>query len=422
TDMENEDHVAIEFEAMLEKAQPLFSMESCCIYKVPHEIRQTNEDAYTPMLISIGPLHHGRNPRLLKMESQKQVYCRDFIEISEASLSNLMSCVRDLEPEIRICYSEKIGLTEDEFMKMILVDCAFVIELFLRDYEGTTEGHVIFSQPWMSDRIIDDLSLLENQIPLFVFDKIYNLAFASRLSNGDGFPSFMLLAVNYFSYENKQGFLPPAASSILHFTDLLRYLYLPPSDRMSSRNSQKLVLGHSASELVEAGVKFQVSKSSHGILDLEFKGSILKIPHLSVQDNTEVLLRNIVALEQCYYPEEHYIIDYVRFLTQLVNSNKDADVLIKAGIIETMVSGNDTSVAKLFSDVWKNITVTGVNDDYLQICNDLNAYYKHPWHTKIATLRRDYFTTPWKTAASIAGIALVIFTIIQTVCSILQVK
>ncbi|XP_057723322.1 UPF0481 protein At3g47200-like [Arachis stenosperma] len=414
--MEND--VAIELEAMLKKAQPLFTTKSCCIYKVPHQIRQSSEDAYTPVLVSIGPLHHG-NSRLVTMEGHKQFYCQHFIQRSEASLTDLVSCVKQLELQIRACYSEKIEITVDELVKVILIDCCFIIELFLRDYEGTTEDDLIFSKDWMEFRVMHDLLLLENQVPLFVVEKIYNLAFASPL-HGGGFPSFMWFAVSYFSYHNKQSVLTPASSSIAHFTDLLRYFHLPPSHTTLLRNPGSLVLGHSASELVEAGVKFQVNKSSHCILDLEFEDGVLKIPHIIVYDGTEVWLRNIVALEQCHYPRDHYITDYVSFLAKLVNSNKDANVLIKAGIIESMVSGNDTSVAKLFTDVDKNIIIVNYNVNYLRIHHDLNTYYKHPCRTKIATLRRDYFTTPWKTVASIAGIVLLLLTVIQTVCSILQ--
>ncbi|MED6198727.1 hypothetical protein PIB30_069282 [Stylosanthes scabra] len=219
---------------MPKEAQPLFATESCCIYKVPHEIRRLNKDAYTPMVISIGPLHHG-NSRL-------------------------------------------------QFM-------------------------------W----------------------KIYTLAFASRLNNGGA-----------------------------HFTDLLRYFYLPPSHTKPSRNPnlQLAVLGHSACELVEAGVKFTVNKSSHSMLDLEFERGIFKIPNIVVGDETEIWLRNIVALELCHYPQEHYIIDYVNFFKQLVNSNKDADVLIKAGIIRTAVSGYGTSADKLFSYVCKNIVMLDLDFEH----------------------------------------------------------
>ncbi|RYR45502.1 hypothetical protein Ahy_A07g031335 [Arachis hypogaea] len=385
--MENEDHVAIEFEAMLEKAHTLFSNKSCCIYKVPHDIRQTNEDAYTPMVVSVGPLHH-RNPRVLSMESHK----------SKASLTDLMSCVRELEPQIRACYSENIDF------------------LFLRYDEGPTEDDVIFSKSWLQLRLSYDLLLLENQLPLFVFVKLYNLAFAS--SDGDDeFPSFMDLSYSYFSAENNVN------DQIVHFTDLCRYCILKQR-RPCERKHKHFVLGHSASELLEAGLKFQVvNKSSPiDILDLKFEHGVLTIPHITVDDFTEVWLRNIVALEQCHYPDEHYITDYVNFLKQLVNSNRDADVLIKAGIIQSDVSGSDISVAKLFRDVDKHILLENYNVNYLQICDDLNAYYKHPCNTKMATLRRDYFPTPWKTAASIAGIILLLLSVIQTVCSILQVK
>ncbi|XP_057723319.1 UPF0481 protein At3g47200-like [Arachis stenosperma] len=415
--MEND--VAIELEAMLEKAQPLFTTKSCCIYKVPHQIRQSSEDAYTPVLVSIGPLHHG-NSRLVTMEGHEQFYCQHFIQRSEASLTDLVNCVQQLEPQIRACYSEKIDLTVDELVKVIFIDCCFVIELFLGGQWVIND--VIPSKSWMITRVMQDLILLENQVRFFVFEKIYNLAFASRLNGGE-FRSFMWVAVGRFSNHNKQGVLPPAGGSIAHFTDLLRYLYLPPSHRIPSKNPVPLVIGHSASELVEAGVKFTVNKPWHGIgiLDLEFEHGILKIPHIVVHDSTEVLLRNIMTLELCHYPNDHYIADYVSFLTRLVNRDKDADVLIKAGIIRSTISGNDTSVAKLFKDVDKNFTMSNINANYLKICDDLKTYYKHPCHTKMATLRRDYFTTPCKTAASIAGIVLLLLTFVQTICSILQV-
>ncbi|MED6168308.1 hypothetical protein PIB30_010641 [Stylosanthes scabra] len=375
------------------------------------------------MAVSIGPLHHG-DSRMQNMEDHKLLYYKHFIQRSKASLSELLSCVRDLEPRIRACYSEKIDyLGVDEFVKVILVDSAFIIELFLRD--EWTKSDVIFSQPWLLTQIAYDLLLLENQLPFFVFENLYNLALLLNDEHHHEFPTFMQFALPFFTYilNFKKPTEPPHGSSIVHFTDLIRNLYLkqPPC----TREHKPLALGYSAYELAEAGVKFKVKNSSSNsslMVDLEFRNGILEIPHIRVDDGTEIWLRNIVALEQCHYPHEHYIIDYVTFLGQLVNTNKDADVLIKAGIIDRMVGGNyETSVAKLFSDVRKNITVTNASVDYIKLCDGLNAYYNHPWHSKMATLRRDYFNTPWKTAASIAGIVLLILTVIQTVCSILQV-
>ncbi|MED6148868.1 hypothetical protein PIB30_057088 [Stylosanthes scabra] len=234
----------------------------------------------------------------------------------------------------------------------------------------------------------------------------------------------MHLAVSFFSFILNNPPEPAHDISILHFTDLVRCLYLkqPPC----SRERKQMALSYGANELSEAGVKFIVNKpsSSHGcILDMEFENGTLKIPHIEVHDGTEIWLRNVVALEQCYYPYKHYISDYVRFIGQLIRTKKDVDVLIKAGIIDYMIGGgNDqSSVAKLFSDVRMNMVVTSTSVDFLQICDDMNAYYNNPWNNKMATLRRDYFNTPWTTVASIAGIVLLILTVIQTVCSLLQI-
>ncbi|MED6148865.1 hypothetical protein PIB30_057085 [Stylosanthes scabra] len=417
--MEN-NHVAIELEAMLKKKEkPSFTTQTCCIYKVPHELRQLNDDAYTPKTISIGPLHHGKSRRLVSMEAHKQDYCQHFIERSEASLIDLVSCVQQLEPQIRACYSEKIDLTPDELVKMIFIDCCFVIEFSLDDEWMRNES--ILSKPWMTIQVIYDLILLENQVPFFVYDKIYNLAFASRLNNnGGGFPSFMSLAADMFSFQNKQRVLPPATNNIAHFTDLLRYFYLPPSHRIPPRDPRLTlaVLGHGAFELAEAGVKFTVNKPLHGgigILDLEFEHGILKIPHiLLLEDWTEICLRNILVLEHCHYPQEHYVFDYVDFISQLINTDKDVDTLVEKGIINNQL-GDNKNVAELFRGLKRNIVVSNYNATYFRISKDLDAYYRNPWSKNLAALKR------WKGAVSIGGIVLLILTIIQTVFTILQV-
>ena len=47
------------------------------------------------------------------------------------------------------------------------------------------------------------------------------------------------------------------------------------------------------------------------------------------------------------------------------------------------------------------------------ICKKLNAYYKHLHLTKKATLRCDYCKIPWRVAALVTTIVLVILIVIQ---------
>ena len=57
--------------SMREKVDNLSTLSTkCCISRVPKRLRQVNERAYTPVLVSIGPLHHGKD-NLKPLEEHK---------------------------------------------------------------------------------------------------------------------------------------------------------------------------------------------------------------------------------------------------------------------------------------------------------------------------------------------------------------
>ncbi|XP_052108149.1 UPF0481 protein At3g47200 isoform X3 [Arachis duranensis] len=381
---ENPNDVLIKINAILKEAQPLLTDE-CCIYRVPHEIRKFKEDAYTPKVVSIGPFHHG-DPKLLKMEGLKRTCCREFIERSETkNLKSFVSCVQELEAKVRGCYSDEIKLSEEEHVMVILVDCCFILEFLLRHHFKLPYSDDIFLSPRLGTYIRYDLLMLENQVPFFVLEKLYNLAFPSTLNSGghESHPSLLRLALRYIvpsrivpCDNNNDELTLVDVGRIAHFTDLTRKSLLrsshllQPSTSGCSREA-KLTQLYSATELNEAGVKFEVHKASQCLLDLEL-------------------------------------------------SEKDVDFFVKNGIIENWI-GDSNAVAEMFNGLGVNVVHPNINTQYLRICEELNAFCNHPWNRKVATLRRDYCNTPWKTVASIAGIFLLILTIIQTVFSILQV-
>jgi hypothetical protein len=77
---------------------------------------------------------------------------------------------------------------------------------------------------------------------------------------------------------------------IMHFVDLLRTFYLPPSQRLQAINRNKPVLKHlyTVSQLHEARVKFKVG-SSKCLFELKFINGVLKIPCLKLADRTEFI-------------------------------------------------------------------------------------------------------------------------------------
>lgn len=237
-------------------------------------------------------------------------------------------------------------------------------------------------------------------------------------------PSFLKLTTYYFDYYNKSKLdFYKGDIRIRHFTDLIRTFHLKhPIESRPSREDVGEGMIHilSATELLEAGVRFHENTTSKSLLDLSFWGGVLEIPQLRVDDQTESLFRNMVAFEQCHYPDDSYITDYVAVLDYLINTGTDVDILVRSNILENWL-GDSHSVAILINGLGNNVIRSNISSQLFIHCKELNAFCGNRWHKLKATLMRDYCKTPWQTAASIAGILLVILTIIQSVCSVWEV-
>jgi hypothetical protein len=410
---------------MLESSEPPFLSHECCIYKVPTDLREVNEKAYTPQVISIGPFHHG-DERLETMEKLKVTYFKRFVQKTGLNMENLVSTIRDREAGVRHCYSHTSGLSSDDYVKMILLDASFIIVFFLicrveewRDYYILTP----FSQRLMGTAL-GDIWLLENQLPFFIIKDLYNLAFASH-SEYHSFTQltcelFEDLATDFCSLQTKLRKSPYLDFKIMHFADLFRTFSLPQSQRLQKRKPSKQFIKHlySASQLDEAGVKFKVG-SSECLFDLKFTKGVLEIPCLKLYDYTGSRFRNFMALEQCHYLSDHYVTDYIRLLDFLIDIDKDTDLLVRKGILVHTL-GDNNAVTTLVNKLGQRIRLIGMNSNYCCLCEKLNTFYEDPWHSWKVVLRRDYFSTPWRTSSTAAAVIFLVLTVIQTICSIIQ--
>ncbi|KAM3714909.1 hypothetical protein ACJW31_01G368900 [Castanea mollissima] len=402
-------------EKMIEKKEPSFSFK-CRIKRIPDHLRKVNEQAYSPMIISIGPFHH-KDEKLQTMEKFKVRYLKSSMKRANINLKNLVNAIGEMEERIKCCYAETShDMAEDDF-KVILVDAIFILELMFRDVNECREPDDLLIADQM-DFIVYDLVLLENQIPFFVLKKLFKLVYP-------GCPnSFSLLHLTFKFFEdfNVQK-IPPKNVKIEHFTDLIRIFQLPQLQSLPQRQtgSEMVTLSYSATQLHEAGVKFKVNQTKC-LLDITFdsKTGVLKMPCLELYDQTETLIRNVMAFEQYCFGEKTYVRDYYLFLDCLVNTTRDIDFLCDKGIISNFLGDNDAATS-LVNKLNINVTLSGINPNHSRIFKELNAYYKKPSHKWKATLRHQYFSTPWRIASTIAAIILLVFTFIQTVCSIIQI-
>ena len=418
------DELVIEIREIVERPKTQSSTR-CRIHKVPRPIRKWMEEAYTPQVVSIGPFHH-KNKRLKSMEEYKERYFQSFVERSEIKLEYLVETISEMEESIRGCYAETIDLTSDRFVKMISVDACFILELFL---QTSLETSPLIEEP-RAIAVMLDLLLLENQLPFFVIEKLCQPAFPSLYganSYRSNYDALLNLSLDYFGYLSIQ-FTPEVHPNVKieHFTDLLRTFQLPPLEKRPKRSysQNNHNLSYTATQLHEAGVTFQVVESECD-LDIKFEEGVkfekgvLKIPRIVLSDWTEVITRNIMALEQTRYIEAAYFTDYLFLMDSLINTREDVDLLCDNKILVNYL-GDNNAAKSMINNLNKGIEWIAVRNDYIHLYSELNGFYENPWHKRQATLKREYFSTPWRGASTVAAIVLLVLTFIQTACSLFK--
>jgi len=388
----------------------------CCIYRIPRNLRKISEKSYTPSLISIGPFHHG-NQKLQAMEEQKLRYLQRFIRRNESnSLEDYLFAVIKWEKQARDCYVEPINLSSLEFTQMLVLDGCFIIEFFLT-WQGATvdPNDRIFQRPALSQAVMRDLKLLENQVPFFILEVLYNIAF----EDNENMQSFMRLTCECVIGLGK---MPQQfqKTKVLHLVDFLRTYYLPPERKAICHKDMYWDFPDGISELDESGVILKVDKNDK-FLDIRFEKGVLYIPELMLGNNTESQLRNLIAFEQCHYPWESFVVDYVLFLDSLIYDRRDVQVLINNGIILNS-PGSSEDIYKLFGNISKGTTYSRGTFYYADVCRQLNEHCQTPWNRWKAILRQDYFSNPWSMISTIVAIVLLILTVVQTYCDIVQLK
>ncbi|XP_035546128.1 UPF0481 protein At3g47200-like [Juglans regia] len=450
-----------------------------CIYRVPKRLREVNNKAYTPRLVSIGPFHH-RREELKDMDIQKFLIFKNFCNRTGKSIEDLKCIIRPKEMEIRSCYSETFLLSSEGFLNMILLDAIFILELFCRKSEkeysgsskpreeysenskaqekdsGNSKAHYqidyILSRPCMERGIRHDLLLLENQLPFFVLKELYQQYVKPNTEE----KTLLELSCGFFGdlyhgwkQESKKCFnglvnrRSPNFIEVKHFTDLVRYFFLPLGPNQSSPDSSaenqkegpkgnQKHLHFTATKLDEAGLKFTTPDSATSLLDIKFRPNgclesfpifnlswflsclpclkstclvhmqrFLEVPPLLLDDKTDGLFRNLMALEQCHYPDKTDICDYIVLMDDLITTKADVRLLVDKKIIVNEL-GSSAAVTKLVNNLALEIEESG--SLYVKLCGQLNRYCESNWNRLVGTLTSVYFPDFFKGTASVVGI------------------
>ncbi|KAB1214771.1 hypothetical protein CJ030_MR5G017514 [Morella rubra] len=167
------------------------SRKNLVISRVPPFLPRGDSKAYAPQIVSLGPYHY-RNELLRQMDHHKWRALRHALKREKHDLEDYLRAAKAIEKEARNCYEESFPeLEKNEFAKIMLLDGCFVVELL----RGATEGYEkllylkddpIFAWGGLLFHCIQrDMVKLENQLPLFVLDKLLGLQLGKPDQRGE---------------------------------------------------------------------------------------------------------------------------------------------------------------------------------------------------------------------------------------------
>ncbi|KAJ7971505.1 hypothetical protein O6P43_009528 [Quillaja saponaria] len=396
---------------------------SCCISRVPKSLIDVNGKSYQPQIVSIGPYHHG-HPQFKMIEEHKWGYLGSLLSRTQPKglgLEDYLKAIAKLELKARESYSENIRLSSHEFVEMMVLDGCFIIELF-RKVGKLVPFEVddpIISLSWILPFFYRDFLRLENQIPFFILESLFEL---SNFPEDKSSPTLSTLAMEFFNYSMQKPDQVIAKHTNLkgkHLLDLIRSSYIPPlQETEPNRVNTPTHIIHCISKLRKAGIKLNPGDDD-SFLVIKFKHGVIEMPTITIDDFMGSFLLNCVAFEQCYSGCSKHMTTYVTLLDCLINSYRDVEYLIEWNIIENYF-GTDGEIAHLINNMGKDVAFD-IDLCYLsELFNQVHDYYRKSWHVQWASFKYTYFDTPWSFISAFAALILLILTVAQTYFTIIS--
>ncbi|KAL1565393.1 UPF0481 protein [Salvia divinorum] len=298
-----------------------------------------------------------------------------------------------------------------------------VRQAVVRDY---AENDPIFSNHgklYIVPYLKRDMLMLENQLPMLVLEKLVAVQNDKSLKDCKDLTKRIL---KFFQQNINPAKHLHEFNHCLHILDIYRRSLLleePRAKKQKAGAAGPIVyqggddIIRSATELNEAGIRIKRSKS-RSLKDITFRGGVLRLPLIVVDDALESLYLNLIAFERFHVGAGNDLTSYIFFMDNIIDSAMDVSLLHSCSIIQNAL-GSDKAVAKLFNSLSKDITLDP-ESSLEQVHKQVSEYCQKPWHQWRANLMHTYFTNPWAILSVIAAIFLFALTIVQTIYGVLS--
>ncbi|MED6167959.1 hypothetical protein PIB30_007630 [Stylosanthes scabra] len=471
-------------------------VQACSISRIPDEIRTKKEECFRPSLVSVGPLHRGATRQILLMEEPKWRYAKSFLDrrLRVPQGNNHGGHSRGKSPEptgirvwgneilkldkvVRASYGGDLDLDPHDLAKIMMVDGCFLLELLhrLKDYMNQPQAkqpQTISDDPFLETeekvkRVLNDISMLENQIPSIVLKRLYTIVFPDNTISFADDHRVATVIRDAFGYNSKNNHGLAHMLHLMHMSTVEEEINNQDTKRLRQARRE---LKRCARRLQAAGITIRSRKSNntaangnananttisnqHKLVDIfDFdisfnkEDKVLEIPALHIKETTELRWRNMIAWEQSRIWIRGRYTSYALFFQTLICSEHDIKLLEKKGVIVNEIKMSRAELKTMFETI--SAGVEHMDSSYGDHCKKLNehrttlrtkVFRQWPiitWHifrrfletvvfyfwNWYAILIRDHLSTVWKTVAVVAATLALVLTIMQTYYSAKQVQ
>ncbi|GKV22544.1 hypothetical protein SLEP1_g32406 [Rubroshorea leprosula] len=389
------------------------------IFQVPPYLRNLNEKAYEPKLISIGPYHRQKD-HLKAMETHKGRFLKDLLQrTGQNSAQIYVEAMRGMMENARNYYEESLVISNEEFLKMMVLDGCFIVELFFKLIKKSFIHSILSSDNQICFKILTDLILVENQLPFFVLWKFL------RIPCNNDHPGIGEIIELFGEVMPKlkpcQSYGETSINGVKHLLELLCTNWLSSVGSMTERELEKRDVNwdfiRSATKLREAGIKLRKGNEDN-LFDIKFENGTLYIPPVNFEDRIELFYFNIIAYEQFDNSgSQKRLTEYVTVMDFLIDTEKDVELLCQKDIMYHWL-GTDEAAAKMFNRLGSELLINSDFFFYAKLFNNVNKHCHEPWNRRMASLRHNYFNTPWALISFFAAAFLLLLTLLQTTFTI----
>ncbi|XP_076907830.1 UPF0481 protein At3g47200-like [Bidens hawaiensis] len=386
---------------------------SATINLVPNELKAANPCCFVPRVLGIGPLNTDKTACGLKARYANSLLQRvtdspkDVVEIC-------LSKLHDQLDKVKSCYSWVIKGGDKDIARNLLEDVLFIIEYGCKYLD---HGQLHMGDDSVVKAIATDLILLENQIPFFILQDMFDCTLAKVKPEMSLIELLLPIVTSIKIFKADWNAKGLSDCNPQHFLGLLHALFRPPVDMEVVPFNSKI---QPVTNLVKAGFEFQPNQSSSvWILAVQaseksrfpFTKAVLKLPMIGCyKDHTEMVLRNLVAYEHSLATNK-YFTSYMHSMSMLIKTKDDVAKLVEAGVIHNYMS-SDEEVAHLFNSIIKHETCEDTL--YEAELKKVNMYY----NSGSAWLRRTCCHSPLSILSGLSNFAMFVLTLLQIIFTI----